>query len=69
MGMKKLIRLMIIVCLMRIRKYLIFDQLNPTYAYFYKKKELRKLLNKANFKNLKFFHKDKYSWTVVCKKS
>ena len=51
------------------RKYVIFDQLNPTYAHFYTKKELRKLLNNANFKNLRFFHKDKYSWTVVCKKS
>ena len=50
------------------RNQVIFDQLNPRYAYYYKKEELQDLLNKSGFQNLKFFHRYKYSWSVVCKK-
>ena len=50
------------------RKYIIFDQLNPAYAKYYKKEELKELLMKNGFKNLKFYHRHKYSWTVKAKK-
>ena len=55
-------------CSWKRRKYIIFDQLNPEYAHYYKKEELIYELEKAGFSNLKFYHRYNYSWTVVCKK-
>ena len=49
------------------RKYIIFDQLNPEYAKYYKKNELKKLLKKNGFNKLNFYHRHKYSWTVEAK--
>ena len=46
------------------RKLIIFDQLNPTYAKYYRKQEAEELLKAAGFKNLKLFHRHNYSWTV-----
>ena len=51
------------------RNQVIFDQLNPVYAHYYKREEIQELLSKAGFENLKFFHRHKYSWSVVCKKT
>ena len=50
------------------RKMVIFDQLNPAYAKYYKKKEAENLLKSSTFKNLKIFHRHNYSWTVVGEK-
>lgn len=50
------------------KKYIIFDQLNPAYAKYYKLEELRDLLWKFDFKETSFHHRHGYSWTVVCKK-
>ena len=50
------------------RKYIIFDQLNPEYAKYYKKEELKQLLKKNGFNKLEFYHRHKYSWTVKAKK-
>ena len=47
------------------RKDMIFDQLNPSYAKYYKKNEIEKELLDAGFVNLKFHHRHNYSWTVV----
>ena len=55
-------------CSWKRRKYIIFDQLNPEYAHYYKKEELVDELGKAGFSDLKFYHRYNYSWTVVCKK-
>ena len=45
----------------------IFDQLNPQYAKYYKKEEILKELKDAGFKDLKISHRHNYSWTVVGK--
>ena len=55
-------------CSWKRRKYIIFDQLNPAYAHYYKKEELAYELEKAGFSRLKFYHRYNYSWTVVCNK-
>jgi len=47
------------------RNDMIFDQLNPAYSKYYKKKEIEKELLDAGFINLKFHHRHGYSWTVV----
>lgn len=50
------------------KKYIIFDQLNPRYAKYYRKKELQKLLHAVGFIEIKIAHRHQYSWTVVaCK--
>lgn len=46
------------------RKYIIFDQLNPQYAKYYKKRECIKLLEKCGFKNIIIKRYNDYSWTV-----
>ena len=51
------------------RNDVIFDQLNPQYAKYYKKDEIIKELKDAGFKDLKISHKHNYSWTVVGKNS
>lgn len=48
------------------RKYIIFDQLNPAYAKYYKEKELLDILHHAGFKNVKTWHRHNYSWTAIC---
>ena len=50
------------------RNDIIFDQLNPAYAKYYKKKEIEKELLDAGFVNLKFYHRHSYSWTVLGEK-
>jgi len=47
------------------RKDIIFDQLNPIYSKYYKKKEIEKELLDAGFVNLKFYHHHSYSWLIV----
>jgi len=47
------------------KKYIIFDQLNPTYSKYYREKEIRKLLHEAGFSEVKIVHRHKYSWTAM----
>jgi predicted RNA methylase len=47
----------------------IYDQLNPHYAKYYKKKEAIDLLLRNGFTNVKIYHRHNYSWTVVGKKN
>lgn len=49
------------------RNDVVFDQLNPQYAKYYKKEEIVKELEDAGFGDLKIFHRHNYSWTVVGK--
>ena len=52
-------------CGMQKRRDMIFDQLNPAYAKFYKKNEIEKELLDAGFTNLRFHHRHNYSWSIV----
>lgn len=50
------------------KKYIIFDQLNPFYAKYYKKEEVVSLLEAAGFSDVSLFHRHLYSWTAIAKK-
>lgn len=50
------------------RKYIIFDQLNPAYAKYYKRAELGELLSAAGFSSFELFHRHGYSWTALARK-
>ena len=55
-------------CSFEKRKYIIFDQLNPSYSKYYTKHEVKTLLIKSGFKKLEIFHRHKYSWTAIAEK-
>jgi SAM-dependent methyltransferase len=50
------------------QRLVIYDQLNPCYAKYYKKSEAEALLAESGFVNVQSFHRHEYSWTVVGKK-
>lgn len=50
------------------RKYIIFDQLNPAYAKYYRRRELHDLLSMAGFSHIRFYHRHGYSWTALARK-
>ena len=50
------------------RTYVIFDQLNPSYAKYFKKTELENELQNCGFKIEKLSNRLGYSYTVICKK-
>jgi len=47
------------------RRLIIYDQLNPAYAKYYRGNEARDLLERAGFVDVKLYHRYGYSWTVV----
>ena len=47
------------------QKLTIFDQLNPAYSKYYKKKEVYDLLSKNGFTNVKVFKRHGYSYSAV----
>jgi SAM-dependent methyltransferase len=49
----------------RKRFLVIFDQLNPAYAKYYRCAEARDLLEQAGFVDVKLHHRHGYSWTVL----
>ena len=51
------------------RRLVIFDQLNPAYAKYYKKEEAMQLLRNAGFKNIQINQRHGYSWSVLGQKS
>ena len=51
------------------RKYIIFDQLNPAYAKYYKREELQALLEAAGFDDIEYYHRHGYSWTAIARKA
>jgi SAM-dependent methyltransferase len=50
------------------RKVIIFDQLNPQYAMYYRKEEAKALLQSSGFRNVRIHHRHHYSWTVLGEK-
>ncbi len=50
------------------RVMLIFDQLNPSYAKYYKKEELSDSFKKAGFVNIQAVHRYGYSWAICGEK-
>lgn len=51
------------------KKYIIFDQLNSSYAKYYSKLEVTTLLNRSGFIHVELFHRHGYSWTAIAKNS
>jgi SAM-dependent methyltransferase len=47
------------------RKLTIYDQLNPTYAKYYRAGELRALLERAGFEDVRLHHRRGYSWSAA----
>ena len=52
-------------CSFEKRKYIIFDQLNPSHSKYYSRDEVFNLLNKSGFKKIEIFSRHGYSWTAV----
>ena len=68
LPLKKYIVNVIGKCSFEKRKYIIFDQLNPSYSKYYTKDEVNNLLDKAGFKKIQILHRHGYSWTAVAEK-
>ena len=47
------------------RRLVIYDQLRPAYSKYYRESEVRDLLHRAGFINVRLFHRHGYSWTAV----
>lgn len=47
------------------RRLIIYDQLNPSYAKYYTRKEAEGLLAAMGFANVLVHHRHGYSWTVI----
>lgn len=47
------------------RRIVIYDQLNPAYAKYYRREEADTLLTAQGFVNVRLHHRHGYSWTVV----
>lgn len=50
------------------RVLVIYDQLNPAHAKYYRKDEVRRLLEDAGFVNVRLHHRHGYSWTALADK-
>ncbi len=46
-------------------KHVIFDQLDPHYAKYYRRSEAIDLVERAGFQDVRAYHRQEYSWTVV----
>jgi 2-polyprenyl-3-methyl-5-hydroxy-6-metoxy-1,4-benzoquinol methylase len=51
------------------KRLTIYDQLNPTTAYYYTEQEARALLERSGFVNVQLFHRHGYSWSVLGEKT
>lgn len=47
------------------RRLVIYDQLNPAYAKYYREDEARALLENNGFRNVRTHSRHGYSWTVM----
>jgi SAM-dependent methyltransferase len=47
------------------RRLVIYDQLNPAYAKYYREAEARSLLEQNGFSQVRTYHRHGYSWSVV----
>jgi SAM-dependent methyltransferase len=50
------------------RRLVIYDQLNPAYVKYYKKKEIETLIREGGFEKITLHHRHGYSWTIVGEK-
>jgi len=50
------------------RALIIYDQLNPAYAKYYRGDEVRRLLEEGGFVNVRLYHRHGYSWTALADK-
>ncbi|MFH2006376.1 MAG: class I SAM-dependent methyltransferase [bacterium] len=50
------------------RRLVIYDQLNPAHAKYYRRAEAERLFRDAGFVDLRLHHRHGYSWTVVGQK-
>ena len=50
------------------RSLVIFDQLNPAYAKYYRREEAEGLMRSGGFENVQLYHRHGYSWTVIGEK-
>ncbi len=50
------------------RRLVVYDQLNPAYAKYYKKEEAIQLLEEAGFQGIQIHHRHGYSWSVLGEK-
>ena len=55
-------------CSFEKRKFIIFDQLNPSYSKYYSKNEVENLLKKSGFKKIQITNRHNYSWTAIAEK-
>lgn len=46
-------------------RHVIYDQLDPHYAKYYRRQEAIDLLERAGFKDVEVYHREEYSWTVM----
>ena len=51
------------------RNYVIFDQLNPSFAKYYKRSEVESLMKNTGFSIVNIINRHSYSWTVIAKKN
>jgi SAM-dependent methyltransferase len=51
------------------QRLIIYDQLNPAYAKYYREAEVRRLLEGAGFRDIRLFHRHGYSWAAVALRS
>ena len=47
------------------RRLVIYDQLNPAYAKYYREHEARALLEDGGFSDVRTYHRHGYSWSIV----
>lgn len=50
------------------RRLVIYDQLNPAYARYYRRDEIVALFEQAGFRNVAVHHRHGYSWSIVGQK-
>ncbi len=50
------------------QRLIIYDQLNPTYAKYYRRDEVISLLQQGGFVDISIHHRHGYSWTAVGKR-
>ena len=47
------------------RQLVIYDQLNPAYAKYYRREDAERLFRDAGFTDMRLDHRHGYSWTVI----
>jgi SAM-dependent methyltransferase len=46
------------------RRLTIYDQLNPSYSRYYRREEVKAMLEQAGFTDVRLYHRHHYSWTA-----